>query len=261
MHDPYAEFDPNRFSFDPEFGPDPDLEEEPPRHRRPVHPALLLSTGVLAVALASGIGAVVVSNGSEPKAASAAVGDPRQIVPATADPVNDPSPTTPATATPTAPPTVPPTTAPPARTPPPKPKPPKPPEAKPNPDQGTEGAVLTLVNKERAGNNCDALAIDSRLATAARKHSADMAARDYFDHNTPEGVDMATRVNNAGYKWSSLGENIAMGQQDAASVMESWMKSPGHRANILNCGFKQIGIGLAYRGKTPYWTQDFGSPM
>jgi uncharacterized protein YkwD len=88
-----------------------------------------------------------------------------------------------------------------------------------------------------------------------------MAARNYFDHDTPEGVDVATRVTNAGYKWSSVGENIAMGQKDAASVMDSWMKSPGHRANILNCGYKHIGIGLAYRGKSPYWTQDFGSPL
>ena len=270
-HDPYAEFDPNRFPFDPEFdpafGPDPDhfdpnCEEPPPRRRRPVHPALLLSTGVLAVALASGIGVTVFTDHGEAKPASAAaVGDPRLVVPATADPVNNPSPTTPATTTaPTDPPTAPPTTTPPAP-PPAKPKPPKPPEAKPNPNLSAEDAVLALVNQERAGNKCNPLAIDSRLATAARKHSADMAARNYFEHDTPEGVDVATRVTNAGYKWSSVGENIAMGQKDAASVMRSWMNSPGHRANILNCGYRHIGIGLAYRGKTPYWTQDFGSPL
>jgi uncharacterized protein YkwD len=267
MHnDPYAEFDPRRLSYDTGAGADPDLvdpyfqqEVEPSSHRRPAHPVLLLSAGVLAVAIASVIGAAIVSDRSEPRPASAAVGGPRQVVavPPTADPVN-PSPTATAAPTATAPPTVAPTTAPPARTSPPaKPKP-KPPEAKPKPDQATEDAVLTLVNQERAGK-CDALTIDSRLATAARKHSADMAARNFFSHDTPEGVSVATRVTNAGYKWSSVGENIAMGQQTAASVMESWMNSPGHRANILNCGYKHIGIGLAYRGKTPYWTQDFGS--
>jgi uncharacterized protein YkwD len=259
MHDPYAEFDPSRFPFDAELGagPDPAAPDHPRTRRRPAHPVILLSAGVLAVALASTIGAMVVGDSSEPKAASAAAIGPRQplAVPPTPDPINDPSPTAPPTAT------APPTTAPPTRTPPAQPKPPqKPPAAKPNPDQSTEGAVLALVNKERAGK-CAPLAIDSRLATAARNHSADMAARNYFDHDTPEGVDVATRVTRAGYRWSSVGENIAMGQRDAASVMDSWMHSEGHRANILNCGYKHIGIGVAYRGKTPYWTQDFGSPM
>jgi uncharacterized protein YkwD len=128
-------------------------------------------------------------------------------------------------------------------------------------DATAEAAVLTLVNQERAKAGCAPLSVDARLATAARAHSADMANRNYFAHDTPEGVNVGTRVTNAGYRWSAVGENIAKGQPDAAAVMQAWMNSPGHRANILNCRFTNIGIGLAYQGRTPLWTQDFGTPL
>jgi uncharacterized protein YkwD len=132
----------------------------------------------------------------------------------------------------------------------------------PSDEAGTEAQVVTLVNAERAKKpNCPALVVDDRLTAAARKHSADMAARNYFDHTTPEGVDFATRISREGYAWSSAGENIAKGQRDAKSVMDAWMNSDGHRANILNCGYKNIGVGLAYDAqRTPLWTQDFASP-
>jgi uncharacterized protein YkwD len=124
-----------------------------------------------------------------------------------------------------------------------------------------EAQVVTLVNQERAKAGCQALTVDSRLTAAARGHSQDMATRNYFDHNTPEGVTPWTRITNAGYRYSAAAENIAEGQTTPASVMDAWMNSPGHRANILNCGLKNIGVGLAYNAKhTPYWTQDFGSP-
>jgi uncharacterized protein YkwD len=124
-----------------------------------------------------------------------------------------------------------------------------------------EGAVLGLVNKVRGENGCRSLSFAAKLADAARKHSQDMATRRYFSHDTPEGVSMADRINAEGYKWTMLGENIAEGQKDANAVMTAWMNSPGHRANILNCKYTQIGIGLAYQGKTPVWTQDFGTPQ
>ncbi len=124
-----------------------------------------------------------------------------------------------------------------------------------------EAQVLSLVNQQRAANGCAAVTADSRLANAARAHSADMAARGYFDHTTPDGVQFSARITAAGYAWSSAGENIAMGQPDPASVMNAWMNSAGHRANILNCGYKNLGVGLAYNSRgTPYWTQDFASP-
>lgn len=123
-----------------------------------------------------------------------------------------------------------------------------------------EDQVLTLVNQERAKAGCASLTRDSRLAGAAHAHSADMAANGYFDHTTPAGVTAAQRITNAGYSWSSMGENIAEGQATPASVMQAWMNSSGHRANILNCGFRNIGVGLAYDARrTPFWTQDFAT--
>ena len=123
-----------------------------------------------------------------------------------------------------------------------------------------ETAVLVIVNAERAKAGCRALTVDSRLAAAARKHSADMVARDYFSHTTPDGVSFSKRIDAEGYKWSLVGENIAAGQRNATEVMKAWMKSPGHRANILNCGYRNIGIGVVQNGRSPVWTQDFGTP-
>jgi uncharacterized protein YkwD len=135
------------------------------------------------------------------------------------------------------------------------------PPASPDGDAAVESAVVALVNEERAKAGCQALKVDDRLTAAARGHSADMAARGYFSHTTPEGKSFADRITAAGYRWTAAAENIAKGQRDAASVMNSWMNSPGHRANILNCTYKDIGVGLAYDGsRTPLWTQDFASP-
>ena len=122
------------------------------------------------------------------------------------------------------------------------------------------GEVLRLVNAERAKAGCGALTVDSRLAAAASAHSADMAANEYFSHTGRNGSDVADRVEAAGYNWSSVGENIAKGQPTPAAVMQAWMTSSGHRANILNCRFRNIGIGLANDGRSPVWTQDFGTP-
>lgn len=125
-----------------------------------------------------------------------------------------------------------------------------------------EAQVFTLVNTERAKVGCTALTADDRLTAAARGHSTDMATRNYFSHDTPEGVSVGTRVTNTGYKWSMVGENIAWGQATAAAVMTSWMNSAGHKANILNCGYRSLGVGMAYdSNRRPYWTQDFGTLM
>ena len=98
-----------------------------------------------------------------------------------------------------------------------------------------------------------------KLYDAALKHSENMAAQNFFDHTDPSGAGPGERITAAGYQWSSYGENIARGQADAAAVMDSWMHSAGHRANILNCGFKEIGIGVHYGSGGPWWTQDFGT--
>ncbi|WP_173861704.1 CAP domain-containing protein, partial [Streptomyces aureus] len=97
--------------------------------------------------------------------------------------------------------------------------------------------VIALVNAERAKAGCGPLSANATLTRAAQGHSEDMAARDFFDHTNPDGAGPGERVTAAGYPWSTYGENIAMGQSSPEQVMESWMNSPGHRANILNCDF------------------------
>ncbi|MER7463689.1 sigma-70 family RNA polymerase sigma factor [Streptomyces sp. NPDC097981] len=126
---------------------------------------------------------------------------------------------------------------------------------------GVAGQVIALVNSERAKAGCGPLKEDSQLRAAAQGHSDDMAARDFFSHTNPDGADPGKRTTAAGYSWSTYGENIARGQQNAASVMESWMNSPGHRANILNCSFKDIGVGIHTGPGGPWWTQNFGARM
>ncbi|MEU1514198.1 CAP domain-containing protein [Streptomyces sp. NPDC005811] len=117
--------------------------------------------------------------------------------------------------------------------------------------------VLALVNEERAKVGCSAVSANSSLAELAEKFSDDMAARGFFDHTDPDGLTPWDRAEKAGI--SSLGgENIARGQADAAAVMEAWMNSPGHKANILNCDFKTLGVGVHFGSGGPWWTQDFG---
>lgn len=174
-------------------------------------------------------------------------GPPTSNPPASQTPSPAPDPTGPGTT---------PTTRPPATTTPPTTNPPP-----PTGNAAFEAQVLTIVNTERAKAGCAAVTSDDRLVAAARAHSADMAARNYFSHTTPEGVDFATRITNAGYRWSGAGENIAKGQRTPQDVMTGWMNSSGHKANILNCGFKNLGVGVAAdAGGSLLWTQDFGSP-
>ncbi|MGW4116471.1 CAP domain-containing protein [Actinosynnema sp. NPDC004786] len=121
-----------------------------------------------------------------------------------------------------------------------------------------EAAVVELTNAARAEHGCPALAADDRLAAAARAHSADMAAQDYFDHVSLDGRSFVDRVKAAGYPAPGA-ENIAAGQRTAEAVVKGWMDSPGHRANILNCKLKALGVGMARGGSYGiYWTQNFG---
>jgi uncharacterized protein YkwD len=122
-------------------------------------------------------------------------------------------------------------------------------------DASAEGQILALVNQQRAGAGCGALTADAGLATLARAFSADMRDRGFFSHTDPDGLSPFDRGNRAGVP--VLGENIAYGQPDAASVMTAWMNSSGHRANILNCSYTKLGVGVAYGPGGPWWTQDF----
>lgn len=130
-----------------------------------------------------------------------------------------------------------------------------------------EQEVLTLVNSERTKVGCGALTANDKLVAAARGHSQDMADNDFFDHTGSNGSSPGDRIEAQGYNWSWWGENIAAGYTTPAAVMDGWMNSPGHRDNILNCNFTEIGIGYVYNAHDTgsvnyrhYWTQVFGRP-
>ncbi|MFD5450341.1 CAP domain-containing protein [Streptomyces sp. NPDC127100] len=121
------------------------------------------------------------------------------------------------------------------------------------------GEVVELTNRERARAGLPGLAADPRLTAAAQAHSADMVARDFYSHTDPDGGRPWDRAAAAGATRRTVGENIACGQRSPADVVEGWMNSPGHRANILGADFTHIGVGLAGGGRAGmYWTQLFG---
>ncbi|MFK0230318.1 CAP domain-containing protein [Streptomyces sp. NPDC090303] len=123
--------------------------------------------------------------------------------------------------------------------------------------EAAEAEVVRLVNDERAKVGCSPVRADAKLASLAGAFSADMAARGFFDHTDPDGDTPWVRAEQAGVTGMG-GENIARGQVDAAAVMASWMNSDGHRANILNCDFTTLGVGVVFGDGGPWWTQDFG---
>lgn len=138
-----------------------------------------------------------------------------------------------------------------------------------------EDEVLELVNAFRAAPaDCGVegafqpaapLAMDPVLRCSARLHSADMFERGFFAHESPEGVDPAQRMQAAGFGGRLYGENIAQGQPTPQAVMEAWMASDGHCANIMRPEYTLIGIGYEpgaqmRGGSSNYWTQNFGAP-
>jgi uncharacterized protein YkwD len=95
-------------------------------------------------------------------------------------------------------------------------------------------------------NNCPALTVNDKLNLAAYRHSEDMARHDFFSHTGSDGSDPGDRIGAARYSFQGWAENIAAGYPTAAAVVNTWMNSPGHRAHILNCGLKEIGVGHYY---------------
>ncbi|WP_405548461.1 CAP domain-containing protein [Streptomyces globisporus] len=135
-----------------------------------------------------------------------------------------------------------------------------PPSKKPSPsptDASARSEVLALVNQERAKVGCSPLSTSAPLTSLAQNFSEDMADRGFFDHTDPDGDTPWDRAAEAGVQGLAA-ENIARGQADAQAVMEGWMNSEGHRANILNCDYKTIGIGVHEGSGGPWWVQNFG---
>jgi len=123
--------------------------------------------------------------------------------------------------------------------------------------------VVALTNARRKARGCGALAVNATLSRVAQAHTTDMAVHSYVSHYSRTGRSPFDRMRAAGYRYSRAAENVAAGQTTPDTVVAAWMRSPGHRANILNCGLRQIGVGYARNTASRYrhyWTQDFGTP-
>ena len=122
--------------------------------------------------------------------------------------------------------------------------------------------ILSLVNEERAKVGADPLQIDQQLDQAADLHSQDQASMNTMSHTGSNGSDMGSRVQDTGYQYSTAGENVAAGYPDAEAVMAGWMGSDGHRENILDPNFEDLGVGYSVGDDgNAYWTQVFGADM
>ena len=132
--------------------------------------------------------------------------------------------------------------------------------------------MLASINEYRAqARSCGdekmpavpALSWNCALASAAYGHSEDMALNNFFSHTGSDGLSVSYRVDNAGYEWLRVGENIAGGQSSIAQVMEEWMASPGHCLNIMNENYTEVGAALVIDNEAyyrRYWTQNFATP-
>jgi uncharacterized YkwD family protein len=121
-----------------------------------------------------------------------------------------------------------------------------------------EQKVVELVNIERQKAGLPALKMDSAISNVARIKSKDMAVNNYFAHQSPTYGSAGDMLRQFGISWRAWGENIAAGQRTPEIVIDAWMNSPGHRANILSPNFSKIGVGYVTNSSgRPYWTQIF----
>jgi hypothetical protein len=122
----------------------------------------------------------------------------------------------------------------------------------------TDMSVATLLsdtNNQRTANGLGALALNGTLSQAAQAKAQDMMQNDYWSHVSPTGVTPWYWITNAGYSYQTAGENLAYGFATASDTITGWMNSPGHRANILNTSYKEVGFGVVnapnYQGAGP----------
>jgi uncharacterized protein YkwD len=132
---------------------------------------------------------------------------------------------------------------------------------------GIAGRMLTRINEYRRRAGLGPLSLNAALDRAAGAHAADMAAKDYFAHEAPDGSDFARRAGRAGYRWRVIGENIAAGLTTPEATVDGWMDSDGHRRNMLSDRFTEIGVGHVFLSPDPgkvnyghYWVLMLGTP-
>ena len=137
------------------------------------------------------------------------------------------------------------------------------PEATPSPasdDPATQ--IVELINHERISRALTALVADPRLMAAAQSHSQDMASQEFFDHTGSDGSTPGDRITAEDYPWTFFAENLGCGYPTAEAMVQGWLDSPGHRANMLAPEAVHIGIGLVSDPDTDcgyYWTSDFAA--
>lgn len=117
--------------------------------------------------------------------------------------------------------------------------------------------VIELTNRDRAQAGCAPVRPSAILSASAQGHADDMSAQVYFSHTSLDGRTFDQRIRDAGYQGHEYGENIASGFPTAEEVQAAWMSTPGHRRNILDCTFKEIGVGYADDGEV--WVVNFGA--
>ncbi|WP_052069732.1 CAP domain-containing protein [Streptacidiphilus albus] len=123
---------------------------------------------------------------------------------------------------------------------------------------GSRASVLSLVNAQRTRHGCGTLTGSSALTELAQSYSTEMGTENFFSHTDPAGRTPWDRARALGIG-NLGGENIAMGQQTPQEVVAAWMHSAGHRANILDCEYRSLGVGVYYGSNGgPWWTEDFG---
>ncbi|MCU7823909.1 CAP domain-containing protein, partial [Kitasatospora sp. DSM 101779] len=137
------------------------------------------------------------------------------------------------------------------------------PSASPSPTpRSAEKQLVDLINAERAKRGCRGLRIDAKLHTAAQRHSEDMAARRYFDHDDPAGRGPESRIDAAGYQWRAWGENIDQRRKAPADVFDDWMDDSYHQQNMLDCRYLDAAVGTAPDPAGGLlWTLDVGTPV
>ncbi len=139
---------------------------------------------------------------------------------------------------------------------------------------GQRAELLRLHNEARAERGLERLCVQEDLMAAAQAHADDMIRRDFYAHETPEGLTPEDRITRAGYPFATYGENNNRvsgdfegepGRNDLREALDSWMESPGHRENILNPAFREVGFGLSTGqytpaiGTTTMYVVDFGA--
>ena len=136
---------------------------------------------------------------------------------------------------------------------------------------GPAESVLSAINSARAKAGCGPLRLNGKLVAAAKAHARAMAEQNFFGHAGKDGSRFSNRIKRQGYSYSTAAENIAAGQKSASQVVSSWMKSSGHRRNILNCRMTETGIAVVYQAEDRpirgnpaplryYWVQVFAAP-